>query len=117
MKYVKINENNEVMEIIPEYVDLFPGRPIQDRYPEFFIATLLTVADEMPVEQLWIFDPKLGHFAPPQPQIPPEVRPAKLIQESLDELTAANQVLSAENVTLKNQLATTQEAIDFLISQ
>lgn len=64
--YILLNENN-VQEIIPDFDPVFPDIPIEERYAADFVAQLLHVADDVAVEQHWIYDPATGAFsAPPE---------------------------------------------------
>lgn len=61
--------NNTVSEIIPDIDPVFPGIPIESRYTAKFVAQLLHVADDVEVQQNWVYDPESGVFsAPPEPE-------------------------------------------------
>lgn len=73
MKYVRIDDKNIVMEVIPGENPIFPGIPIERRYSAEFIAALIQTADETEVEQNWVYNPDDQTFsAPPPPEPPPE---------------------------------------------
>lgn len=105
MKYIRINSKNVVMEIIPGENSRFPGIPIEQRYSVDFIANLIQISDETPVEQNWIYNPDdQTFFAPPPPEpgdpdpIPPEQVPTW-------------EALEKENALLKQQVqALTEQA-------
>lgn len=68
MKYILL-EDNKVKEIIPDFNPVFPGIPIEKRYPSAFIAQLIPVEDDVEVEQNWVYDLEAGTFsAPPIPE-------------------------------------------------
>lgn len=68
MKYILL-EDNKVKEIIPDFNPVFPGIPMEKRYPTAFIAQLIPVEDEVEVAQNWLYDPETGTFsAPPEPE-------------------------------------------------
>lgn len=65
MKYILLNDDNAVAEIIPEENPDLPGFPVEERYAPDFIAQLLSVEDGVEVEQNWIFDPENKTFSHP----------------------------------------------------
>lgn len=65
MKYILLNDDNAVAEIIPEENPDLPGFPVEERYAPDFIAQLLPVEDGVEVEQNWVYDPETASFAPP----------------------------------------------------
>ena len=76
MKYIRLNADNVVMEIIPGEDSRFPGIPIEKRYSADFIAALIQTADETEVEQNWIYNPDDQTFdEPPAPEPGPEPEP------------------------------------------
>lgn len=76
MKYIRLNADNVVMEIIPSEDTRFPGIPIEQRYSADFIAALIQTADETEVEQNWIYNPDDQTFsAPPTPEPGPDPEP------------------------------------------
>ena len=76
MKYIRLNADNVVMEIIPGEDSRFPGIPIEQRYSADFIAALIQTADETEVEQNWIYNPDDQTFsAPPVPEPGPDPEP------------------------------------------
>lgn len=76
MKYIRINSDNIVMEIIPGEDPIFPGIPIEQRYSADFIAALIQTADETEVEQNWVYDPETKTFdEPPAPEPGPDPEP------------------------------------------
>lgn len=69
MKYVLLNDELSVAEIIHGEDPVFPGVPIEKRYPKKFIDQLIQISDETPVEQNWIYDPDTKIFSkPPEPE-------------------------------------------------
>lgn len=76
MKYIRINSENVVMEIIPGEDSRFPGIPIEQRYSADFIAALIQTADETEVQQNWVYNPDDQTFSPPPaPEPGPEPEP------------------------------------------
>lgn len=76
MKYIRLNADNVVMEIIPGEDSRFPGIPIEQRYHADFIAALIQTADETEVEQNWVYNPDDQTFsAPPTPEPGPDPEP------------------------------------------
>ena len=76
MKYIRLNADNVVMEIIPDVNPIFPGIPIEQRYTAEFITTLVPVEDETEVEQNWVYDPETQTFdEPPTPEPGPDPEP------------------------------------------
>lgn len=105
MKYIRINENNAVMEIIPDYHPVFPDIPIEQRYSPDFIAKLIQVSDETPVEQSWFYNPDDQTFSAPPPPEPGEPDPVP------PEQVPTWEVLEKENALLKQQVqALTEQA-------
>ena len=87
MKYIRLNADNVVMEIIPGEDPIFPGIPIEQRYHADFIAALIQTADETEVEQNWIYNPDDQTFSEPPtpepgPEPEPEPEPAKVAEIS-----------------------------------
>lgn len=79
--YILMNPDNTVGEIIPTYDPDFPGVPIEDRYEESFIKTLMEFPDDMKVEQNWEYDPKTKTFSAPKP-IPMEPLDEPVVEAS-----------------------------------
>ncbi len=65
MKYVYINNDRIVHEIIPAFADEFPGIPITERYSKEFLAHCLELADTIDVQQGMEFLPLKNVFAYP----------------------------------------------------
>lgn len=70
MKYVYVDSNSVVQEIIPEVNPNLPGFTVVQRYPVDFVAKLIPVVDTTPVEQNWVYDGET--FSPPVPEPEPE---------------------------------------------
>lgn len=64
MKYLYINQNRIVQEIIPEYVDMFPSVPVNQRYSKDFLDKCLEVSDDLEVEGGMEYLPVENVFAP-----------------------------------------------------
>lgn len=62
MKYIMLSTENRVVEIIPEFNPIFPDVPITERYTKEFVAGLIEVADEVEVDEGWIYDFISGTF-------------------------------------------------------
>lgn len=65
MKYVLLDTNNIVCEIIPEFNPLIPDATLQERYPSDFVMKLLSVEDDTEVFPGWEWDADLRVFSPP----------------------------------------------------
>lgn len=87
MKYILIDESNVVVEIIPEFVQEFPGLAVSQRYPANFVASLFSVEDDAIVEPSWVYDASTGAFHEQQPP-EKEYVPAKMIGDEMRELQA-----------------------------
>lgn len=78
-------DSNTVKEIIPDENPVFPGVPIEKRYPPDFVAKLLYVEDDIEVAQNWIYDPESETFsATPVPEPSPEPEPSMVPIVELD---------------------------------
>lgn len=64
MRYVRIDNNRIVREIIPAFDEQFPGVPITERYSPEFLNQCLEVADGVAVEQNQEFLPLQNVFVP-----------------------------------------------------
>ena len=89
--YIRLDENNIVREIIPDIDPVFPGVPIEERYPPAFVEALLHFDDDTEVEQGLMYDEETGSFVePPAPEIPEEPEepyvPEPTTEEILDTL-------------------------------
>ena len=90
MKYVRL-VNNKVAEIIPEFNPIFPNTPITKRYSRSFIAGLIEVADEVELDEGWVYDFENGTFTEyVEPDEPDEPTPGD-DSSVWDELDAAYQ--------------------------
>lgn len=65
MKYVYVDHDRKVREIIPEYVKAFPGMKADRRYSPDFLKTCLPVPDEVEVEQGMEYQPLENRFVRP----------------------------------------------------
>ena len=91
MKYVLLSTENRVVEIIPEFNPVFPDIPITRRYTKEFIAGLIEVADEVELEEGWVYDFGSGMFSEyVEPEPYPEPTPGD-DSSMWDELDAAYQ--------------------------
>ncbi|MEL4106770.1 hypothetical protein AAFA46_08045 [Oscillospiraceae bacterium WX1] len=71
MKYILLDDRNRVAEIIPEENTLLPGVPIERRYPEEFLRSLIAVDDAVDVQSTWEYDFETKEFSPSkQPETP-----------------------------------------------
>ena len=80
MKYILLEENT-VKEIIPGEDPVFPGIPIDQRFPADFVDQLIPTDDETEVDQHWVYDEETGTFSPPPPYEPeptPEPEPGPI---------------------------------------
>lgn len=72
MKYIYLNDDSTVREIISEINPAFPNVPISERYTPAFVEKLMPVEDVVEAEQNWIYDPETYTFSPPpQPELEP----------------------------------------------
>lgn len=65
MKYIRLDNNAIVQEILPEYDTAFPGIPINERFSEEFLNECLEAADETEVETGMEYIPLENVFAAP----------------------------------------------------
>lgn len=65
MKYILLNAENVVLEIIPEENPDLPGVMLDERYSKDFVEKLLPVGDDVEVEQNWLYNPDNVSFSPP----------------------------------------------------
>lgn len=92
MKYVLLSAENRVVEIIPEFNPAFPDIPITERYTKEFIAGLIEVADEVELDEGWVYDFGSGTFTEYVEPDEPEPEPTPGDDSSVwDELDAAYQ--------------------------
>lgn len=79
--YILLDDNNIVLEIIPDEDPVFPGVPVASRYAPDFVSRLTHFGDGIEVEQNWVYDPETSTFsAPPQASEPePEPNPGEMI--------------------------------------
>lgn len=62
-------KNDRVMEVIPDYVDVFPGVPITQRYSEEFLSSCVEVPVSVEVHPRDIYDSDTNAFSrPPEPE-------------------------------------------------
>lgn len=64
MRYIYINQDRIVQEIIPDFVDAFPGVPVTERYSKAFLDKCLEVPDSVEVEGGMEYIPTENVFAP-----------------------------------------------------
>lgn len=70
--YILLSDNR-VSEIIPDIDPVFPGISITRRYAPDFVAKLMHVPDDTPVEKNQYYNPETGAFGPPpEPEAPAE---------------------------------------------
>lgn len=88
--YIRLDENNIVREILPDIDPVFPGIPIERRYPADFVAALLHISDDTSVEQNLVYDVESGAFVEaPVQQLPV---PADLEEHRMQVLAAISEV-------------------------
>ena len=75
MKYIFFTNDNMVKEIIPGEDPVFPGIPIEERFPPDFVNQLMPVDDDVEVDEYWVYNSSTGTFDPPLPPSEPEVGP------------------------------------------
>ena len=62
--YILFDENNKVMEIIPDEDPHFPGVPVTERYAPDFVVQLVRFPEGTKVAQNWTYDPDENKFWP-----------------------------------------------------
>ncbi len=67
--YIRLDKKNIVREIIPDIDPIFPGIPIEERYPANFVKSLVYVDNSTKVTQNLMYDEENSAFVEP---IPPE---------------------------------------------
>ena len=95
MKYVYIIENT-ALEIIPEFVDMFPGVPVSSRYSGDFLSQCVEVLDDVEVLIGWVYDPDTGKFSEPPPMPEPEPVPEPDLPSPLESLSDRKRMDSLE---------------------
>lgn len=110
-KYIFIDPNaHTVQEIIPEFVDDFPGVPITDRYsPDFLKDCIMRTDEEIEAKGIApgkIYFAETNEFQDPPP--PPEPEPAPE-PEPIPPTPTEAELLRAENNKLKAQLSLMDE--------
>lgn len=94
--YILLTDERAVVEIIPDEDPIFPGIPIEERYPPDFVEELIQIPDGTEVFPNWIYDPESGLFSiPPEPEPtepdeeePPAEPAAPALQERVEILEA-----------------------------
>ncbi|WP_027399093.1 hypothetical protein [Anaerovorax odorimutans] len=96
MKYCYL-EKNTVQEIIPEFVEIFPNIPIQERYSKEFLDKCIEVEEDISVEVGYTYED--GNFKESVSATP------TIVEEPAD----PEKVAMAETIIeLSNQLETLQ---------
>lgn len=88
MKWVKVNENNRIAEIIPEAACM-PS--IAHWYGDAFAAQCREAPAE--VECGWVYDPEAQTFSAPDADPPAPVDEVTLLKAQVSALTQSNQML------------------------
>lgn len=68
--YALLDSNNNVIEIIKEEDDMFPGLSIYDRYSEEFCNMMVKIPDGQDVDQNDVYDQESNTFHKPEQTIP-----------------------------------------------
>ena len=84
MKYILFINDNMVKEIIPGEDPVFPGIPIEERFPPDFVSQLMPVEDNVEVYEYWVYNSSTGTFDPPPPP-ESEVEPGEEEEEPVFE--------------------------------
>lgn len=65
-RYIYLDENKKVINIIPEFDKTFPDVPIQKRYSKDFLSKCIIVSDPLvEIEQHYIYHPEDNSFEKP----------------------------------------------------
>lgn len=103
-KYLVMNDNI-VVEIIPEYTDIFPGVPANQRYSAEFLSRCIAVDENIQVEVGQMYNGTTGEITTPpvieiqEPEAPPP-NMMEVFDEKIRNLEIANTKLAEENTLL-----------------
>ena len=81
--YAILTGRKAVRALIPDFDPIFPGVPIENRYPADFLENAIHIPDDTAVDQHWVYQPEAGTFSPPPEPAPVEPEPAPVEPESV----------------------------------
>ena len=93
--YILFDDNNIVLEIIPDEDPIFPGVPVSDRYAPDFVARLTQVEDDSSAQPGMMYLDGVFVDPPVDPSDPPETLPAYLEQAKAQRIAQAETDLEA----------------------
>ena len=110
-QYVYLSDENIVSEIIPEYVDTFPGIPVTERYAPDFLAKCKSYTQEefdaKGVALGKMYYPETNEYQDPpelpEPEPTPEPAPTPLTPSEYNQLVDENNRLKAQVTMLEAQ--------------
>ena len=108
-KYLYINADNILSEIIPDFDPVFPEIPVTERYALDFLAKCVERTDEQisseGIELGMLYDAEADTFKPaPKPEPEPELEPETEPEPEQPTWTERIEALERENKTLQAQL-------------
>ena len=104
MKYIKVNFNGQIDEIIPEYIDIFPNIPISERYSSEFVRNLIPVDDSIEITNDMVYSYEDNKFYKPENK--------QNLQDKIKELQSLNKDLTSQITDLQLALVEAYEAIN-----
>lgn len=97
-KYVILNEELVVCEIIPEYNPAFPGVTVEDRYTKEYLQRALPVEESVEVKSGWEYLPGINLFVPPlESGLPSKITFESLEEDPVKTIIAENIALNSDN--------------------
>lgn len=93
--YIK---DNTVITIEPEFIDIFPNVPIQERYSKEFLDNCVAVDEDVEVQTGMIYEDGIFKF-------PPEPEPEEPIIIDDDEIDEEKIVMAEAIIDLENRLS------------
>ena len=92
-KYCYIKDNI-VITIEPEFIDIFPDIPIEERYSKEFLENCIAVDEDVEVQTGMIYEDDIFEF-PPEPELEEPI----IIDDEIDEekIVMAEAIIDLEN--------------------
>jgi len=100
-KYIRLDETNRVLEIIPEFDPVFPEIPLSERYSKVFIDSLMEIEEDVKVEQNWYYNKSTNGFVKTINEI---LSSSELREKAYKELAIINWESSTITVDKANEL-------------